>query len=250
MRRQRRAPQVCTSALQVQYTYGRGTLQIRSCICPLITSSQRSCHSPDRPPSGRVLGCAPLDGPPSSAGYVDRFYCIDAVARLNLTSQEVHATGRSRRAKDLRRRAFDRDTYLLPSFKTKNEETSGLLVASEGGVVGRSGQGTEIDHKGLRFLVAIGVGQVPFSGRTPLFQLQSISYEGLFLFGRPGRGASHRPGWPHRHIRWWSRSVGLLLGVSGWGTDRRNGFTDVGERAIGLAIVIPGRGVPSVASTD
>jgi len=61
-------------------------------------------------------------------------------------------------------------------------------VSSEGGVVGRSGQGTEIDHKGLNFLVAIGVGQAPFSGRTSLFQLQSISYEGLFLFGQPGRG--------------------------------------------------------------
>lgn len=153
-------------------------MQIGSCICPLITSSQRSCHSPHRPPSGRVLGCGPLDGPPSSAGYVGRFYCINALARLNLTSQEVHATGHSRRAKDLRRRPFDRDTYLLPSFETKKEETSGLLVASEGGVVGRSGQGAEIDHKGLRFSVAIDVGQAPFSGRTPVFNYTAYPMRG------------------------------------------------------------------------
>ena len=74
--------------------------------------------------------------------------------------------------------------------------------------------------------------------------------EGAVLARMGSYGARPRSGWAPRHIRWWSRSVGQFLGVSGWGTDRRNRFADGGENAIGLAMVIAVRDVPSAASTD
>ena len=54
--------------------------------------------------------------------------------------------------------------------------------------------------------------------------------EAAVLAGMGSYGARPRSGWAPRHIRWWSRSGGQFLGVNGWGTDKRNGWSDLGER--------------------